>query len=492
MQFLLAGGWRAAVFLALAYLGAAGFISGLLYSRIPSSEHGQIHQSLLSLTGILQVVLLLTLGPSAIRKTVQRDFQTGMMESNRLTPLSGLRLVLGYLSGASAPLVALASVGLLIGVGYSAAHGRVIGYPGLMVAVWLYSNLCLFVLTAMIHSLSLLSALATSGKGQFVGILVAVGVIGGGFLVFAVPGLALVLGVMSVGQFLNVAGFLPLPAASDPSISGWAAISQLLFAIVFVDAAARKIRSPERALFNLPQGLVFLALSWGALVIGYQKLGALRIFGASLEDNPTQAIASLAAFQIAAVVPILAAADYRLLRDRIAVLRGSTTRVAMRIVDLMPLVSGLAGLSLLLLMPSGELAEAWETRRLALVASVFAACVLGAVTDYAWLYLTLARRWRVIAGLLIPAIAFKGLPFVAEGLLRFASVEANSFEPYTPWLVAAFSPLGLPAAALAGGPILPGLAVQLLVAAGSVWVAVAASRKRLGALADSGARSAVA
>lgn len=486
VQFLMAGGWRSAVAFALVYLAAAGFISGLLYSQTDPVFHGQLHQTLYALSGLLQVVLLLMLGPAAVRKAVQRDFQSGMIESHRLTPLGGPRLVLGYLSGAPAQIFTLTIAGLVIGAAYAVAYGRVVSLPGLMLGLWLYANLCLAFLAAMILSLTLLGALATSGKGQFIGVMVGLAVLGGGFVVFAVPGLALVLGVMSIGLFVKASGvfglFVPAIATrDDAAVTGWAALFQILFTVLFISAAARKIRAPERALFSLPQGLTFLTLVWAALIIGHQYLGTLQIFGPGnplQDDSAFPNLASLVAFQIAAIVPMSAAADERLRHDRAAGLALAHRRAPLHFVDTTPFVVALVGLSLVSLMPNFEMWAALDKRGGMIHASIFGALLLNSVMDYAWFYLALARRWRVLFAWAIPAVLFKALPFVAEGTLQVAAQGSNTPPIVAPWLAAAFSPFGLPTAAIRGAPLAPGVVFQTLVALGSVFVALLASASR--------------
>ena len=121
--------------------------------------------------------------PAAVRKAVLRDFQSGMIESHRLSPMSGPKIVIGYMTGAPVQSGCLLLASLLLGTAFAAHVAR--DLSAVVLTGWYVMQGCLLCLAFMVAALSLLVALGTAGKVDVltVGVLL---VIFGGWAIRAV------------------------------------------------------------------------------------------------------------------------------------------------------------------------------------------------------------------------------------------------------------------------------------------------------------------
>jgi hypothetical protein len=203
-NFQLSGGWRQNVVIVGLYAVMTAALATLAYRTAKPADYGDVSAVCLSLITAIQGVVVLLIAPGAVRKAVLRDFQTGMIESHRLTPLSGLSLVLGYLTGPTAQAFLVYATGLLLGGMFAGAYGQSLGFAGVALSAWYGGQLCLLMLGLLVTALSLLAALASAGKANLMVLLLLFGVFGGWFVLPFVPGLALLAGVMSGGWLIGL------------------------------------------------------------------------------------------------------------------------------------------------------------------------------------------------------------------------------------------------------------------------------------------------
>jgi hypothetical protein len=466
--FQLAGGWRQNSYIVGGFLALVGVTLGSAYSRAGPNDRAEIAGLFLVLISIVQGVLLLMAAPEAIRKAVQRDFQTGMLESHRLTPLSGLTLASGYLFGATAQAALLYGGGLLAGGFIASLYGQALGIPLVTVGVWYAGQFGLLPLTLLIGLLVLHSALATGGKMHLLVLLSVVSILGGWIALPLVPGLALVSGALGaglVGQFL---ARVTTPGG-DPRVLGWQVLFHIALSAVLLAAACRKVRRPERPGFTMLLGLLLVGIWGAALVVGALVFAPFRPLFESVERSWT-VVGSTVAFLLVAIVPLLAAAAARTDHER-----GPAAGLRGRVADLVPwlLAAGAAVLWVVLsraVEASGWLSVATE---LALITVAFAAsCWL----DY------VALRWArlcergVLLPLLVTWLGLRGLPLLVTGIVAMVAA-ARDADAASPWLMA-FSPIGTLVAVadervrLGVSEIVTGVAVQVLLAIiGAVVVA---------------------
>lgn len=460
VHFQLSGGWRQNGLIAGVYAALLILIASIVYGTTDVKDRGSVSATLLSITGVAQVVLALVIAPGAVRRAVQRDFQAGMIESHRLTPLSGLSLVTGYLTGPTAQALLLLAVGMLVGGYFAGLTGQSYGYPGVAISSWSLSQLCLLSLSLLVVSLALLASLATAGKTNIMAVLIAFALLGGWFLVPLVPGLALLMGFMSAGLLLKWLG-APVPITGAAGATVWAMVLQVVLALIFLRAACRKIRAPEQAVFSIPLGLLLVVVTGVTLVAGWHLFGQFTAMFGWGQVHAAQWISSTWVFVLVALFPLVAAAVERQRRDRAAVLTvGRLPR--WRDVDALPvLLTGLTMLATVVMMPwkasggAGQGASALVGTALAIGLSFW--------TDYAWACFVLARGQRLFRALLLAWAVLKGLPLLADGVAALVS-EILMYHERIEWHVAGLSPIGTLILLAEGANIWPGLGVQFGIA----------------------------
>ena len=328
--------------------------SSISYSLTDSRDIPGLHGIWLMLMTGAQAIFLLLLAPAAVRRAVQRDFENGMIESHRLTPMSNLKVVLGYISGAPVQAEMLYGVSLLFGTFFASSYAL---SPGLGGATGLMATLsgmcfaqgCLLMLSLMICSMILLSALATRGKANVIGIVVVLCLFGGWMAIAFVPGLSLLLGIMS-GEVLYTV-VKKGQVGGDASVIAIAAFLQLIFSMIGLKAACGQLRGLDKPLFSTRLGLVML-LFWGfTLVMGMRMASSHdAVFSEWREYGYARLVASTLAFVLVAYFPLAATAAGRLMVDRAGRFEAVASRSRRRVTDLMPLLlAGLAALCMWLL-----------------------------------------------------------------------------------------------------------------------------------------------
>jgi len=429
---------------------------------------------------VAQGVFLLLLGPSAVRRAVQRDFDTGMLDSHRLSPMSNLKIVLGYLTGAPIQALLLYAVSLVFGTYFAASYAASPGLGGALgvratLGGWFFAQGCMLVLAAMFAALILLTALATRGKANVVGILALIGVFGGWFAIVFVPGLALVLGVLSGGVLLGL--LTSAKIGGDALTIVYAGALQFTLCLMFVTAACGKLRKPEHPLFSLPLGLTLLIV-WGiALLAGMHAAPEYDwLFGEWREYRFAQLVASTIAFMLVALLPLAAAAINLFHRDRAASF-GERPVARARLLLLAPLLAALTAMCLDLMLRAVGPEQLSRAAREALLhrsvwAGIAAALLLSFWTDFHCLYSLKALMRRPIIAFLIVLATLKGAPLALDGVIKFCVEEVAERNWTGEGYLTGLSPIGtLMLTPRAGTAVWVGLVVQLAVAIGATALA---------------------
>lgn len=464
-HFRLAGGWRQNLAILIGYLGLVVFTATLFYRTAGPSDFGQVSGALLGIVTGVQGLMLLLVAPGAIRNAVKRDFDTGMMESHRLTPLTGLSLVLGYLTGPTAQALMMYGMGLLVGGYFAGSYGQSIGFVGASVGGWYFSQLCLLPLALLIAALVLLTAVATRGKANLLAILVLGGVFSGWLVVHLVPGVALLMGVMSAGLLGKLVG-LGAIGGSDPAVLGWAMLLQVAVALPLYAAACRKVRYPHRPAFSLFLGLALLAATAVCLATGMYYLGDYNQWTGWERQPQWQTLGSVLTFMLVALLPLVAAAT-----KSSAPVAERARRVGTLVCHAVPALLALSTAGLLLVIvwtPDASVvsAECWPL--------VLVALLLSFHTDFAVIRLAQRTGLSVFVALLVDWIVLKILPVVVTSAAAIAQELLGREVVVAGWL-GGLSPLGTLLDALRFTPTWPGLGFQGVVL---VVLAVAALRLR--------------
>jgi hypothetical protein len=459
-QFLLLGGWSRNAIIIGASLAIVAVSAGVTYRAVPPADHDNVHRFFLSATGIFQAVFLLLVAPNSIRRAVLRDFETGMIYSHRLTPLGGWRLVLGYMTGGGAQSGLLFATGILLGSVFAYWSGQIVQFGPTYVWSWVYSQACLLTLALLVNSLALLSALGSRGKMNLLPIFLLGALFGGWFVIFLIPGLALLSGVMSVGVFFQFLG-VPGPGGLDPRVTVWAVLFQVALSGVILAAASRKVRRPEGIAFT-PLLSTLLLATWGLLLVVGRKhfTDFAGFFGGDESYAIPQWIGSTLAFMLVALVPVSA----RALRDGRSYFAGDSLPL---LGWLTPVAVSAAAFVVAVVTAPLDVAQLLEANPLRSIVPV--AIVIGCafLVDYAACACASSRAISQRYALLATWGVLRGVPFLVDGLVFLVS-EIIETESGTNWSVSSISLIGTLIQASDGDVVQTGVAIQVALAIAAI------------------------
>jgi hypothetical protein len=458
--------------------------------RAAGQAYARVNAVWLVIMTVAQGVFLLLLAPSAIRRAVQRDFDSGMIESHRLSPMSNLRIVLGYLTGAPIQALMLYALSLVFGAYFATRYALSAGLGGAIglrvtLAGWCFAQAGMLVLASMVAGLVLLSALATRGKGNVVGLLVLIGILGGWAVIAFVPGLALLTGVLSGSVLIGL--LTSGKVSAEPVVILNAAVLQFIFCVIFLAAACDKLRASDRPLFSLRLGLI-LTLVWGFTLVAGMHAAAEHawLFSEWRDYAHAQLISSAVAFILVSLFPLIAAAVGLFHRDRAAAFGepgDSRQHLALKLV---PLVLALLTVLCLLLMfwglDPGQLRSATLRgfERASTWAAILAAMLFSFWIDFNWIYFLAARGRRIVFSLLIMLALLKGVPLGLDSLIAYFGRELADLEWAGYGYLSGLSPVGtLMLAPRGGAAVWVGLAFQAVLACAASRLGRGA-RRRLG------------
>lgn len=434
-----------------------------------------------------QGIFLLLVAPSALRRAVQRDFESGMMESHRLTPMSNSRIVLGYLVGCPIQALMLYAVSLIFGTYFAGMYGGSPGMGGMAglwatIGGWYFAQGCMLVIAAMVVSGVLLSALATRGKSNIAGVLMLIGVLGGWFAILFIPGLALVLGVLSAGVLFNLMTSARL--GGDPLIITQAAAFQVGFCLIFFAAACGKLRRPDKPLFSLRLGLLLAATWGGALIVGMRALSSATWL---MEDIAryrfaqwicsTVVFAAVCYFALWAASANLIACESRTGTDDFR--RGAGGRGY----KLIPVLSSALTVMCLYLMylqimainPPSMSWFAWGRGTPWVVCGL--AWLLSFWTDFHLMYALKIRVKRPLLAFISLILAIKGIPLLIDQVIEFLLEVVRDSHWVGRGYISGVSPVGtLLYATVDGWIVWSGLIIQTLIA--TIATALGAGARR--------------
>ncbi len=480
----LASGWRATLIMAVLYVAVFAVGTSMVYRMSgPRTLYPQIAAGALSFVTVSQGLFLLLLGPGALHKSIQRDCTSGMMESHRIAPLSGPRIVLGYLGGGYVQAGVLYATSLLLGTFFAAQTQLT-----LAVQAWWGAQLCILCLTLMFASLVLLVGLASRGKVNALGIVLPFSIFAGAVAVKFVPGLALIGGVLTM-QWLLALFQGGTPQGGSAVVAAAAMIAQVALAATFLIAAFRKVRSPEKSLFPVWLSLILLAITGAILLWGVSLSGGAISFmgGGPSPENlaQLQLVFSLVAFFAIAQFPLIAAAVECFFADRARAF-GEPGRVTRRAaLALMPLLLAAATVVLAALLLRALMQT--ETSGYVLLeqalggwrpyAAIGVAMLLSFWTDLNFIYFAVTRGKSPVMAVVVSAIVLKVVPFLLDGLLMVAAEMRNSALSLVDAYFAGASPIGTMVLAVNdGGWPWYGLLAQAAIAVFAGWLGLRARR----------------
>ncbi|MBK9118622.1 MAG: hypothetical protein IPM18_03325 [Phycisphaerales bacterium] len=438
-QLLLAGG---------AYLALVIVFASFAYRIAEPGEYAEVHRTCLFIIGIVQVVFVLFGFTDAIRRALQRDRTNGMLESHRLTPLSGLQLALGYLTGPPLVPAVLFLVGTGAGCYFALWYGEALGFPQVVIAGWLLAQAALLVLALFINAFVLLIC-AASGRVPILTVIVIAGLLGGWMLIRVVPGLALISGVLSGAWVLDLmAGRAGSGDVGALTVPGGL---QIAFAAVFLLAAGHKLRYPHRPTFPLLLGLTLAGLAALTLVLGHHSMsGVMSVFGPGDEDIAAwRWLGTAITFLLILQLALLTAAHERAEAIRAGLFRAQVPPLRPALLDLIPWLLAVLGAVVLIaaLLIEADLridGSLFRTHGARLVR--ITACVgIALWTDYMGLLWFALLRLHPLWAFGLTWLGLKLMPVLAQvAVLAIATLTTQPVKFV--WEVATLSPLGTLAA----------------------------------------------
>lgn len=477
-------GWQKLVFWP-AILGVIVLIMIAVSYRItPPRDWGGTGGTWLAILSGASVLLVVVIASHQIRTAVLRDFTTRMIESHRLSPMTDLQIGLGYIVGGPLQALAIYAMTVVIGLGFAVDQANRMG-SALVLTGWLSLHVAIWMLAAMVMSLALLVALATNGKISMAMVLAGAAVVGGAFFAAFVPGVGLLLGVLtgfSLFEVLQGGG-----AAVDLAPLLLSGVLQVALGAVLFHAAMRRVRRVEGAALPAPHALLTTLIVGVALVYGAWTVSDLS--SPNADERRWQWLLSAATFVAVAQFGLYATALQQFQRDRAAAFGVPTTSWEKNRRILVPLLVGAASVAVVMLLWYG-LQPALGSQPLAaamdsplILGTIVVALLAGVWLDYHIYYLaaTTTVRGQIVAwglGLVrvLPVIVGLILLSAAQEMDRQGGDAAGGF-------LMALSPIGV-LVALGDVPemaVFAGVGVQVLVA-GPVTFWALRRRKRLLAL----------
>jgi hypothetical protein len=504
VNFRHTGGLRTHAIIGGVFLLALGvFYTFSHYVAAVNSSPGELARTRASvdstwmvIVSIAAAIFLLLMSSGAIRSAVLRDFQSGMIESHRISPMSNTSIIGGYLLGPPSMAAVLMLVALIFGSYLSVRTTPSImlgaGMPAVTIALgaWYFTLATVAVLGLFLASLTLLAALATSGKARIMGIVIAIGIFGGWILLAVIPGLSLLLGALSGEAIVRSAA--RGGAGRPPMTVVVTAITQLLFSLVVLWAAARKLRAPQSSLFSPMQASVLLALWAATLVLGVVMATVNSSFLMKSEVGASvQVIASVVAFLVVGLLGLDASARECVQLDRVAALgvAGNTRRRTW--LSLMPVMQGLGAAAVFYFLMDFMAAATPDfgadlgSAGLAMICAAAVSLIAFSLTGWGLIYVGAAaggKRWILT---LLALLVLLFLPLIVDESIESTWQATREHEPgkIVHWpgygTVSGLSPIGT----MSHGPIVSRetwltLLFQVATAAGALWLA-SRSRTRM-------------
>ena len=472
VQFQLLGGLRRLIVLPLA---AVLILTVAIYAthRLSQMPFVRISRYVLWFLAGLQMFVTVLAGCNAIHRAMLRDYQNKMMESHRLTPMSNLATVLGYLLGAPLHTLVLFLVFTATGMVVS----RIGNKP---VDVWVLGNLLLLSGTVMLWSGAVFLGMRQEKPLNPTPFVVGFAALSAPLA--AVPALGLLTGVYAgwLGLWLMV-GTLAVP----PDAAIVVVVVSLAYTIFWVSAAAVKYRRPDLPALTGARGLFLLGMS---LIIGTGGIVAFKYIAINTSSlgefyRPglvrTQWLVTMIGALLLAAVAVGGSVKCRVLESRGTSLRGRSDRMS-------PLTIAILSAFMICAIMAGVGSTIWRgflpgiesdllRDNMALYARVWgwttAACLLATLTFRSLLEIGFRSfSSPKILVFVFLAVAWAAPPML-DAALRESMREMHAFGDYS-WVTAASPPGMLGAIWIRlDVPLWPGAVAQLVVLVGLAFVA---------------------
>jgi len=473
VQLQILGGLRKQGLIVAVYTFFAATVLLLFYRATSDPSPGALQafaSTALVPAAMIQLAILFFGASHAIKKAIQRDFTTNMITSHRNTAVTGASAVWGYLTGAPSQVFLLTLANFLIcqvlAVLGSPRSSPLV--PGVMLIVFACPALMLLTLDIMV-------ALSTRGAMVVTPLFVVLNFFGAMQLLDICPGLALLLTTLGGRQIMQGAS----PAMITERFV--AMLAQLALGLTFFLAAARKFQRDDVPAFNETLAFCLLALSTliGAIGIGLYEDGP-RLFGPDvLASRRTQIIATLVPLAGVAMLPVAHAAgrctEWMRRRRKDAEFAAKPLRsprgFAETAIAATAVVFGILAACYQWVVADQPDMLVWN-KGVPTVVWIIGTFLLALLTAGGIFYATYASGSKVAWAFVLLVIVTWLVPVVAEfGYAQFRDQVRAEHWRFSP--IFGCSPVGTWILTLfrLEGPIIPGVVVQAMFAAGAGYLA---------------------
>jgi hypothetical protein len=419
----------------------------------------------LSLMIFISAGIIFLLGVSVIKRGIQRDFTTDMITSHRTTAMTGNAAVLGYLTGPTAQTLALTLVNWLACTILAVLAGYPVYAPTVVLAVFL----CL---ALMLWTFAILVGLSTRGSTSIAGLVILLAILASTDVVSLLPGLSLLIGHATAAALPGTAATGLADASVFISMLG-----QLALALTFFAAAARKFSRDDVPAFNPLLAYILLALCTllAAVAMRYWPTSSVSSIPTPFTANVAhKAIASLAGTALVALLPVACAARRTAMwakrRARDAGYAGPKPRAFW----VAPFLATAIVYGIFAAANAAEIRAVAASDEISVFLSHTGWTALffssSLLTAAGLLRYTYSRTHKAMWILVIYLGLSWAIPLVADLSLDVVYIR-EAGEPRSALL--ACSPIGgwIVAFGAADAPLAPGMLFQVLLAAGSLWLA---------------------
>lgn len=254
--------------------------------------------ALLVLT-MVELAILFFMSAAAIKKAIQRDFNTNMITSHRNTGITGPVAVWGYLTGPTCQVAMLTAVNFLLCVVLA-----ILARPSVSPLAPLVLLIVFLCPAIMLFNLDVLVGLSTRGAMVVTPIIAMFNIFGAFRLLDLCPGLAVLLFSVDTRQLSQL-------QSGDALVERLVAmLFQLAFAWTFFLAAARKFTRDDVSGFNETLAFCLLALATllGAVGFGVHTSSPTPWGSTFFTSLRSQLVATLVPLASVAMIPVAQAA----------------------------------------------------------------------------------------------------------------------------------------------------------------------------------------
>lgn len=418
---------------------------------------------ILGFLAVINAIITVLVGCNAVHRAMLRDFESKMLESHRLTPMSNLAVPFGYLFGSTIQVIALSLMLTVAGV--------VVSYmAGLPIDTWIYGSLFLLNGAVTLWAAAVFFGLRPEKPFNPAIVVILIGALMAPIGMVPLAAFLFNLYPVLLGLMLLTSG-----TAVPGSVLVIVGAVSLAFTMFWISAAAVKYRRPDLPALNGGRGLALLLLALivgtgGLIVYDHITATSIRGFDSGRKMERIQWIATMIGALLLAAVAINGAAKCRVLGTTGTALRDWPDRMSPLLIALLSAVmicGVMAGLGqpiwskMFASQPGAELQRA--LLRDAWLYS-FGACVLAALSFGALFELGYRRLKspKVIVAVLL--LVVWALPVLVDSI-RAAYVADWPAPARYSWIWGC-SPAGTIAAAWSnfGIRLWPGLLVQVSLA----------------------------